>query len=108
MPLGTLDPDQPLYLRIGDWDVHNPRSINHASGYREVGLSAYDLDEAGCPVAPEESEWAYEDMRDRLLGNLPKYLVQGGLVGVGHDGEPLLENVVVVGSYLGLAGKRGC
>lgn len=97
----TAGRDRPLYLRIGNWDLDDPRSYNHALGEREVGLSAYDLDEELRPVVPEEGEWAETDMRDRLASDLPKHLVVGRLVGEGHDGEPLLDQVEIVGRWIG-------
>lgn len=88
-----------IYLRIGDWDAADPVSYNHAAGEREAGLSTYDLDADGMPVAPEEAEWAERDMLRRLASDQPKHLVTGRLVGEGHDGEPLLADVVIVGAW---------
>ena len=90
-----------LYLRIGDWDPQDPRSYNYALGEREAGLSAYDLDAELRPVVPEEGEWAETDMRERLASELPKHLIVGRLVGEGHDGEPLLDQVEIVGCWIG-------
>lgn len=90
-----------VYLRIGDWNPRDPRSYNHALGEREAGLSAYDLDVELRPVVPEEGEWADTDMRERLASELPKHLVTGPLVGEGHDGEPLLDQVEIVGCWIG-------
>lgn len=89
-----------LYLRIGDWDRERPWSYNHAMGEREAGLSAYDLGPGLEPVVPEEAEWAEADMRDRLRSDLPRHLVTGRLIGEGHDGEPLLDDVEIVGCWL--------
>jgi hypothetical protein len=93
--------DDPVYLRIGDWDrtTDTPRSRNYALGETEAGLSVYDLDADGQPIVPAEGEWAEHDLRDRLRSNDPKYLVRGRLVGQGHDGEPLLSHVQVVGPW---------
>jgi hypothetical protein len=91
--------DEPLYLRVGDWDPKNPRSGNYAKGRPEAGLSVYDLDEKGNPVVPPEGEWAEEDMHDRLRGDEPKYIVSGQHVGIGNDGEPLLHKIKVHGHW---------
>lgn len=98
MPTATRDASRPVYLRVGTWNPASPYSGNYARGEREAGLSVYDLKD-GVPVVPEESEWAEVDMLDRLRSDQPKFLVQGLLVGEGHDGEPLLGNVVVVGLW---------
>ena len=84
-----------LYLRIGEW---GKVSRNHAEGVVEAGVSVYDLQE-GRPVISEDAtdtEFAAMDLRDRLASDEPKYLVRGDVVGVGHDGEPLLANVAKV------------
>ena len=93
------DPARPTYLRIGDWDPAHPYSHNYARGDIEAGVSVYDLDPAGRPVIPAESEWAGLDLRGRLASDAPKYLVQGDLVGEGHDGEPLLGDLAIVGEW---------
>jgi len=99
LPTAERDPEKPSYLRIGAWNPKNPRSSNYATGDVEAGLSVYELDKNGKPVAPEESDWAADDLADRLKGSEPKFLVQGMLVGQGHDGEPLLGDPVVVGGF---------
>jgi hypothetical protein len=99
LPVAERDAGEPIYLRIGTWNPVNPRSTNHAMGEIEAGLSVYDLDAAGKPVVPEEGEWAADDLADRLKGDGPKFLVQGRLVGEGHDGEPLLAEIKVVGEF---------
>lgn len=101
---GRSERNPPLYLRIGDWSLEDPRSYNHAMGEREAGLSAYDLDHDLRPIVPQEGEWAEEDMLDRLASDLPRHLVTGRLVGEGHDGEPLLDQVRIVGSWIGVQG----
>jgi hypothetical protein len=101
---GRSERNPPLYLRIGDWNLEDPRSYNHAMGEREAGLSAYDLDDDLRPIVPQEGEWAEEDMLDRLASDLPRHLVTGRLVGEGHDGEPLLDQVRIVGSWIGVQG----
>lgn len=99
LPRAPRDPNRPVYLRIGDWNPDNERSGNYAMGEIEVGLSVYDLDEHGQPIIPDEGEWAEDDFNDRMASDAPKYLVQGQHVGMGHDGEPLLNGVVVVGMW---------
>lgn len=101
MPTATYDPAAPLYLRVGDWNPKHERSSNYATGDIEMGLSAYDLDDGGEPVVPESgnTDWQETDLRDRMRGDDPKYLVQGDLVATGHDGEPLLRRVRVVGTW---------
>jgi hypothetical protein len=99
LPKSDVDASQPLYLRIGDWDPKSPNSRNYALGTIEAGLSVYELDENSKPVVPPTGAWAAEDLADRLSGDLPKYLVQGDLRGVGGDGEPLLSNPKVVGYF---------
>lgn len=99
LPRAPRDPLRPVYLRIGGWNPDWPYSRNHAMGAIEAGLSAYDLDGLGCPIVPDESEWATVDLADRLVSDAVKYLVQGRLVGQGHDGEPLLTDVVVIGEW---------
>lgn len=105
LPRGEHDKSQPVYLRIGDWDPKRERSQNYARGMWEPGLSVYHLDEKHEPIAPSESEWAEQDLNDRLRSEEPKHLVQGQHVGVGHDGEPLLQNVRVVGKWKGKSGS---
>lgn len=99
MPRALRDADKPVYLRIGDWNPAWPHSRNHAMGAIEVGVSVYDLDTLGRPIVPAESEWASVDLAERLASDAAKHLVQGRLVGEGHDGEPLLTDVVVVGEW---------
>lgn len=99
MPTAERDRTKPVYLRIGGWDPQHPVSHNYAMGDIEAGLSCYDLDPNGKPVIPEEGEWAAEDFHARMRSGEPKYLVQGMLVGEGHDGEPLLGHPVIVGMW---------
>ena len=101
MPTAKHDPQQPVYLRVGTWNPDNPRSTNYALGEVEAGLSVYELTPAGEPITPAESEWAEIDKHERLASGEPKFVVQGVLVGEGHDGEPLLQEVVVVGKWRG-------
>lgn len=90
-----------LFLRIGEWDRDDPRPSfnNFATGTRAIGLSVFELDH-GVPVVPSESEYATTDLLERLERDDPKYLVHGEVVGVGHDGEPLLWGPVAVGAWL--------
>jgi hypothetical protein len=87
------------YLRIGDWNPDDPRSSNYAKGKKEKGLSVYELDRQGNPIAPQESEWAEADLRDRLKSDEPKYLVSGRHIGKGGDGEPILAEPVIHGPW---------
>jgi hypothetical protein len=84
-----------LYLRVGEW---GKVSINHAEGRAEAGVSVYDLVE-GRPVVSQvatDTAFAELDLAERMASSEPKYLVRGDLMGVGHDGEPLLANLVKV------------
>jgi len=98
LPIAEWDLGKPVYLRIGRWNPAQPRPRN-ARGAKGAGLSVYDLDGDGQPIAPANSKWAEIDMQNRLRGAEPKFLVQGEWIGVGHDGEPLLENVRIVGLW---------
>jgi hypothetical protein len=129
-------PDQ-TYLRFGGWPK-DERSGNNVTGFREDGVSVYDLDHKGEPMDPdpdlsrghEHSEhcepdcdldsWnddygndAGQEMRDRThraermrRRGVPQshpdvgHLVKGEMVGIGHDGEPLLNNVRRVGDWM--------
>lgn len=104
MPIAIRDPERPVYLRIGTWNPCHPYSRNYAGGEQETGLSVYAL-KNDQPVAPTRSEWAEDDLRDRLASDDPKFLVQGHPVGQGHDGEPLLCHVAVVGLWNGEDGS---
>jgi 8-oxo-dGTP pyrophosphatase MutT (NUDIX family) len=99
MPKASPDPSQPVYLRVGTWNPATERSGNYAAGKMEKGVSVYALGPHGDPVVPPEGEWAADDLRDRMRGDEPKFLVQGKLVGRGNDGEPLLRKVRVVGFH---------
>jgi hypothetical protein len=96
--MSPRDPARPVYLRLGDWHA-SETSRNYALGETEPGVSVYDLDSAGQPIVPEESEWAAVDFAERVASNDPAYLVQGDLVGEGHDGEPLLRCLTIVGHW---------
>lgn len=99
LPTATRDPKRPTYLRVGAWNPQSPRSRNYARGEIEAGLSVYELDANGKPIVPAEGEWAGDDLADRMRGDEPKFIVQGEVVGEGHDGEPLLSDPKVVGMY---------
>ena len=100
MPAKKLNPSKPVFLRVGDWNVSNPKSWNHARGKREKGLSVYALDDSGKPIIPDVGEWADVDFHQRMRSEEPKYLVQGRVLKtMGHDGEPLLSGVYVVGEW---------
>jgi hypothetical protein len=100
--VAALDHPDNDYLRFGKWPA-DERSINHVEGWREHGVSAYDL-HRGRPVVPGD-EIGYgeggNDTHEELLGRLrdfrrgqhPAYLVKGTMVGTGHDGEPLLQGI---------------
>lgn len=84
-----------LYLRIGEW---GEVSSNFAKGEKEAGVSVYDLVEGKPVVSPDatDSHFAEMDLAERTASQAKKYLVKGDYVGVGHDGEPLLANLVKV------------
>jgi len=75
------------------------RSVNHANGDRERGLSVYAAEER----AP--GQWALSDGDGVGIGTLiglvedgkVPYLVRGDRIGTGSDGEPLLHNVELIG-----------
>jgi GNAT superfamily N-acetyltransferase len=100
--VGGLDHEDNDYLRFGDWPK-DERSRNHAEGWHEEGVSTYDLHH-GRPVVPGD-EIGYgehgNDTHDELQGRIrgfrrgghPAYVIKGEMVGVGHDGEPLLRGI---------------
>lgn len=129
-------PDQ-VYLRFGGWP-DDERSSNNVTGFKEDGVSVYDLDHEGEPMDPDPDlnrghehdegcepdcdldSWnddygndAGQEMRDRadrserarrrgVSSDHPDvgHLVKGDMVGIGHDGEPLLNNVRRVGDWI--------
>lgn len=95
MPTSERDPSRPVYLRVGTWSK-SERSNNYAKGEVENGVSVYDVDKGGKPIDPGGGEWSAVDLADRMSSKEPKVYVQGDLVGVGNDGEPLLKNVKAV------------
>lgn len=110
-----------LYLRFGRWPA-DERSENSITGHREEGVSVYDLDHEGEPMDPdphysrnlEDDEYndslaemhgrVHRAERNRMRGSdVPGdtgHLVRGDMVGIGHDGEPLLRNVHRVGDWI--------
>lgn len=136
--LSLVNPDAKgaVYLRFGHWPK-DERSANNITGFREDGVSVYDLDHRGEPKDPDPdmNRGHYHDEhcepdcdldtdnddygndtleemqgrvhraeRDRANGrhspaNVP-HLVKGDMVGIGHDGEPLLRNVKRVGDWI--------
>lgn len=88
------------YLRVGAWR-DSEQSWNFATGGFEQGVSVYALDPEGMPVVPPDGEWAESDLHDRLASDEPKYLVTGNVVGCGGDGEPLLRNLRIIGTWHG-------
>jgi 8-oxo-dGTP diphosphatase len=75
-----------VYLRFGHWP-HDERSFSPAGGYKEEGVSAYDLDEHGNPSIDHgldrghvhDPDWCDEDCQDHLEDpdNDPREEMQG-------------------------------
>lgn len=110
-----------VYLRFGDWPS-DERSQNHVTGWKEEGVSAYDT-KGGHYLEPEDPDPdmlreggeydeygtndTLEEMKNRRQRALRHpdqpsnrgHIVKGSMVGVGHDGEPLLRNVREVGEW---------
>jgi hypothetical protein len=134
----TLPDDHPdkVYLRFGHWPK-DERSQNNVTGWKEEGVSVYDLDHHGEPVDPDAGlnryhehdehcegdcdldQWNDDygnDTGEEMNGRVNRaetnrrrgrefagdtgHLVKGKMVGVGHDGEPLLKNVRRVGDWI--------
>lgn len=126
----------PVYLRFGHWP-DDERSHNNVTGYKEEGVSVYDLDHQGHPLDPDSSfsrghehdehcepdcdmhldnEDYGNDTREEMEGRAHRaernryngvdrpsetgHLVRGEMVGIGHDGEPLLRKVKRVGDWI--------
>lgn len=87
-----------LFLRIGDWH-DSETSRNYATGEAELGVSVYELGPEGGIVVPPESEWARQDLMDRLRLGEVRHLVRGRVAGWGGDGEPLLRDLEMVGAW---------
>lgn len=132
----AYDPNQ-VYLRFGQWPK-DERSRNNITGWKEEGVSVYDLDHHGEPEDPdpnfgrihrhdeycepdcnldEDEEYSgLNDTREEMEGRVRRaernrfnghdipgetgHLVKGDMVGVGHDGEPVLNNVRRVGDWI--------
>jgi hypothetical protein len=82
---------EPCYVRYGDIPATG-RSLNHADGTAEAGVSVFrgqrlPSGEARAIPATNQQMGSYLT----LLGR-PLYIVEGDLVGVGSDGEPLLTH----------------
>jgi hypothetical protein len=87
------------YLRVGTWR-DSEESWNYATGDFEDGISVYALDPTtGQPIVPPDGEWADSDLADRLASDDPKFIVTGRETGTGGDGEPLLRDVRIVGTW---------
>lgn len=71
---------------------HDERSYNFMRNRKEIGVSVFKADANNMPILENveqaKSLWA------RL--NRRHYLVTGEVVGIGQDGEPLLQNVKVI------------
>lgn len=132
----AYDPNQ-VYLRFGRWPK-DERSHNNVTGWKEDGVSVYDLDHKGEPEDPDpnfgrihqhdehcepycdldedETYSGLNDTREEMEGRVRRaertryngsehpsdvgHLVRGDMIGVGHDGEPLLNNVRRVGDWI--------
>jgi 8-oxo-dGTP pyrophosphatase MutT (NUDIX family) len=127
---------EPVYLRFGDWS-DDERSHNNVTGFKEDGVSVYDLDHHGNPKDPDPDfnrghehdehcepdcdldSWNDDygnDTREEMEGRVRRaernrangyhrpgeepHLVKGDMVSIGHDGEPLLNNVRRVGDWI--------
>lgn len=96
-----------LFLRFGTWHP-SERSRNYARGGTEDGVSVYDVvwrakegrwdvrmpPESDNPWGPEDTFWTL--IKKAEAGEDPIYVVRGDVVGVGHDGEPLIRHIGVV------------
>lgn len=71
---------------------HDERSYNFMRNRKEIGVSVFKADDNGMPIL--ENAEQVKSLWARL--NRRHYLVTGDVVGVGQDGEPLLQNVRVV------------
>lgn len=126
----------PVYLRFGHWP-DDERSHNNVTGFKEEGVSVYDLDHHGHPMDPDpdfsrghehdehcepdcnmhlDNEDYGNDTREEMEGRVHRaernrysgtdrpsetgHLVRGEMVGIGHDGEPLLQKVKRVGDWI--------
>jgi hypothetical protein len=96
-----------LFVRFGTWHP-SERSRNYARGGSEDGVSVYDVmwrpkdgrwdvrmpSESDNPWGPEDTFWTL--IKKAEAGEDPIFVVRGDVVGVGHDGEPLIQHIAVV------------
>lgn len=96
-----------LFLRFGTWHP-SERSRNYARGGTEDGVSVYDVEwrakderwnvrmptESDNPWGPEDTFWTL--LKKAEAGEDPIFVLRGEVVGVGHDGEPLIQHIGVV------------
>lgn len=78
-------PDR-VYIRFGRW---SSRSYNHATGERERGVSVYRAE-----LHDDGSVSLAETVPGKILNGRVCFVVTGKEVGIGSDGEPLLQQVV--------------
>jgi hypothetical protein len=97
-----------LYLRFGEWH-ESERSRNYARGGSEAGVSVYDVrwsarhrrwDVRMPPAEDSENPWGPEDtfwtlIKEAEKTNEPIFILRGDVVGVGHDGEPLIQHIEI-------------
>lgn len=103
----TRKHSEELFIRFGEWHP-TERSRNYARGGTEDGVSVYDVawrskekrwdvrmpTEADNPHGPEDTFWTL--LKKAEAGEDPVFILKGDVVGVGHDGEPLIRNIRVV------------
>ena len=96
-----------LFLRFGTWHP-SERSRNYAGGGNEDGVSVYDVvwneraqrwnvkmpPESENPWGPEDTFWTL--VKEAEKDASPIFIVRGDVVGVGHDGEPLVQHINVL------------
>lgn len=99
------DTDTEIYIRFGDIP-ENEQSYNKADDCYEDGVSVY---KAEIMSVPPESDAAgmfvpigSKTLQILMLAQRETYLVTGNKVGIGNDGEPLLQNVETISKL-----KRG-
>ncbi len=99
-------PTEERFLRFGTWHP-SERSRNYASGGNEDGVSVYDVvwrpkekrwnvrmpPESDNPWGPEDTFWTL--VKKAETGEDPIFVLRGDVVGVGHDGEPLIRGIVI-------------
>jgi hypothetical protein len=87
---------QKVYIRFGKFSKGH-RSMNHATGQMEKGLSVYNARlEADDTVSLIADDWSLsltaKDCGKRLQGRLA-FVVTGEKIAQGSDGEPVLRRV---------------